>query len=286
MTNERLQVNVRLERDLVDELDEMARAESLDRTELARRLLRDGLRRERLELAIDRYRAGEVSPGRAAEMARVSLYEMIDRIHQEGIPYELDPAELDRLRPPTGASARVATAVREDPAPYGAGSADGASGIEEARAQFRPERVRWLFVGESSPAGGTHFYRANSNLFRATQAAFTEALGAGIPSGAAFLHYFRDHGYWLVDLADRPVNWLHLRERSVNVAGGQRRLAESIRETRPARIVVVKASIAETVREAAAAAGFTGDVLELPFPVRQWRAVYVRQLAAALRTER
>ena len=30
MTNERLQVNVRLERDLVDELDEMARAESLD----------------------------------------------------------------------------------------------------------------------------------------------------------------------------------------------------------------------------------------------------------------
>lgn len=96
-TNQRLQVDMRLEQDLIDDLDDVAQAESLDRAELARRLLRDGLRRERMELGLKRYRMGEVSLGRAAEVARVSLYELIDRVHEEAIPYELDERELGRI---------------------------------------------------------------------------------------------------------------------------------------------------------------------------------------------
>ena len=184
MTNERLQVNMRLERDLIDELDAVAGAESLDRAELARRLLRDGLRRERIDLAIRRYRAGDVSLGRAAEMARVSLYEMIDRGHDEGIPYELDAVELDRIGRASGHHRRPAMA-RETAVPYHATPADSTSGIGDQRDRFRPDHVRWLFVGESSPAGGTHFYRADSNLFRATQAAFVQAFGADVPTGPA-----------------------------------------------------------------------------------------------------
>ena len=68
---------------------------------------------------------------------------------------------------------------------------DTKSGIEELRGLYRPERVRLLLVGESSPAGGTHFYLANSNLFQATREAFVLALDeTGIPSGGGFLEFF------------------------------------------------------------------------------------------------
>jgi len=296
VTTDRLQVNIRLERELLAELDEMAGAENLDRTELARRLLREGLRRERLDIAVRRYREREVSASRAAEMARVSLYEMLDRIHEEGIPYEVVPELFGRLDEMV-AGRRGKAAVREESVGYGAppradatelpagageSRGDAVSYIDELRAQFRPDQVRWLFVGESSPAGGTHFYRANSNLFRATQEAFAQALGAGVPSGPAFLHFFRQHGAWLVDLADRPVNRMEGRSRNETVKAGVERLSRLIAESRPERIFVVKASIAPAVRHAATAAGSDSELVELPFPVRQWRSAYIRELAAAI----
>lgn len=278
-TTERLQVNMRLERDLIDELDDLAREASLDRAELARRLLRDGLRQERLEMALRRYRRAEVSIGRAAEIARVSLYEIIDRVHEEGIPYALDASEIDELPHVPG---RRPVAAREPSASYGFAPSGAAGDLEDPGTRFRPDRVRWLFVGESSPAGGTHFYRADSNLFRATRAAFAQALGDEVPDGPAFLHWFRAWGGWLVDLADRPVNRLERAERSGAVAAGVTRLADTIRKARPTVIVAVKASIATQVRAAADEAGFDGRLLELPFPVRKWTASYVEGLAAAL----
>lgn len=277
---DRPQVNIRLERDLLAELDDLAGAQHLDRAELARRLLRQGLARERLDMAVRQYREGAISAGRAAEVGRVSLYEMLDRIHQEGIPYELDPEGLAHIGATVTRTARVAEARM----PYDAGpAADKASGIDQVREDFRPSDVRTIFVGESSPATGTHFYRANSNLFRATHEAFALAYGADVvPDGPRFLQWFRDQGCWLVDLADRPVNRLPGRPRKDAVDAGVDRLATTIRETRPERIIVIKASIATPVRQAGDAAGYEGEIVELPFPVRQWRSLYVRLLAALL----
>lgn len=279
---DRPQVNIRLERELLAELDEMAEAESLDRTELARRLLRDGLRRERVDGALRRYREGAVSASRAAEMARISLYEMLDRIHDEGIPYELDPAVFGRIDPRTPAR-REPASVREESPDYEGGPRDREEGgIDQLRDQFRPERVGWLFVGESSPSGGTHFYRANSNLFRATQEAFAHALGTDVPSGPAFLHFFREQGAWLVDLMERPVEGLEGRPRKEAVGAAVQRLSRVIAETSPQRIFVVKASIASAVVQAVSAAGSGAEVVALPFPVRQWRAAYIGELAGAI----
>jgi len=278
---ERPQVNIRLDRRLLDELDRLAALEQVDRSDMARRLLDTGMTSYRGDMAMREYRKGNVSAWRAAEMAGVSLYEMLDRIREEGIPYQLDPEVLERL----GARVGPAPAVRETSAPY-RGAADAETGIAELREQFRPDRITTLFVGESSPAGGTHFYRANSNLFRATREAFALAFGEDVgPDGPRFLHYFRDQGCWLVDLADRSVNQLPPRERDQAVAEGITRMAQLIGETSPDRIVTVKATIADAVREAGIRAGFAGEVVELPFPVRQWRAAYVRQLAAVLGAE-
>ena len=280
MTTDRTQVNIRLERQLLEELDEMALEETVDRAELARRLLRDGLKRERVTRAMRRYREGEVSAARAAEEARISLYEMLDRIRAEGIPYELDADELDRIDATIGT--RRPASVNERVAQYAAQKVDAVSSIDALRTQFQPKTVRWLFVGESSPAGGTHFYRANSNLFRAMREAFARAFGEEVPSGPAFLHFFRERGAWLVDLADRPVNRLEDRERAAAVVAGIERLASVISAAQPERIFVVKASIESTVREAAQAVSFDGDVVVLPFPIRQWRAAFIRKLAAEL----
>jgi len=55
------------------------------------------------------------------------------------------------------------------------------------RESFRPTDVKILFIGESPPAGGTFFFAADSNLFRYTNAAFTNVYGARAGTGEDFL---------------------------------------------------------------------------------------------------
>jgi len=276
---ERQQVNLRLERELVDQLDDLARSEHVDRTEVARRILVSGVAEARIERSLHEYGAGRVTAWRAARDAGIGLYEMLDRIRDRGIPYELDPAELEHVSQLS--RSRQATRVAERRANY---TSDAESGIDERRAGYKPKKIRTLFVGESSPAQGTHFYRANSNLFRATRSAYAMAMGDDtVPTGEAFLRFFADQGAWLVDLADRPVNRLQESERRSALQAGIPRLAETIRADQPERVVVVKRDIGDLVRQAIEAAASEATLVVLPFPVRQWAPVYQRELAAYLR---
>jgi len=163
-------------------------------------------------------------------------------------------------------------------------SAGATSTALELRDRYRPKKVVTLFVGESSPAQGTNFYLANSNLYRATQASFATAFGADdVPSGEAFLRYFAKAGCWLVDLADRPVNRLSSSERRSAVDGGVPALAETIATTKPKSVVVIKKDIAGAVEDAIAMAGVRKpQVLALRYPLRQYRSEYVAQLAKFL----
>lgn len=275
---DRQQVNLRLERELVDQLDELARAEHVDRTEVARRLLVSGVAEARIERALHDYAGGRVTAWRAATDAGIPLYDMLDRIHERGIPYETDPAVFERLDPAPrkGHAAQVAEAADA----YGS---DAVTGIGALRTRYKPVLVDTLFVGESSPAQGTHFYRANSNLFRATLNAYASALGADVvPSGEAFLQFFANQGAWLVDVADRPVNRLPASERRRQIEAGISRLADLIRTESPRAVVAVKRDIADAVRQAVEMAGSAAPVIVLPFPVRQWAPVYVRELTAFL----
>lgn len=290
---ERQQVNLRLERDLVDSLDDLARSEHVDRTEVARRILIEGVAKARLDRALRDYAAGNVTAWQASSDAGVSLYEMLDEIHEARIPYELDPDDLAGFagaRP--GATAAAQERVAETNVDYGAGRsqrdgrgvAESQTEIADLRERYRPAKVRILFVGESSPAQGTHFYRANSNLYQATRAAFADALGDDIvPTGEAFLRFFRDQGCWLVDIADAPVNRMPDAERRRAVEQGVDGLAHTIRDTSPDRVVAVKRDIEEPVRRAIEQAGASDTpLLVLPFPVRQWRPRYVEGLASLL----
>jgi predicted transcriptional regulator len=274
----RSQVTLRLDRDLLDKIDGLATEAGVDRTELVRRLLAEGLAHRRVEMALVDYAAGKRSAWSASQVAGVDLYEMLDRIAEAGVPYRLDPDALDRLRPGKGSPPSGSPPKRSRP-PRTASSAEPS--IAALRARYRPATTRLLFVGESSPAGGTHFYRADSNLYRATREAFGAAFSmADPPEGDAFLAWFQELGCWLVDLADHAVNRSSAGDRVRAVDAGMPALADTIRLTEPARILVVLRRIAPAVRRAARLAEFDDRAIDvLPFPTRQWRPVYVDQLA-------
>jgi len=275
----RMQVTLRLDRRLIDTLDSLAGEEGMDRTELVRRLLSEGLAEHQVRAALADVAAGRKSAWAAASRAGLDLYEMLDRVAEAGVPYRLDPEVLERLRggkpdPPAPEPHRSqARPAGEDPE------------IGRLRSRYRPDSVRVLFVGESAPAGGTHFYLGNSNLFRATREAFGRGFGvAHPPDSAAFLDWFMELGCWLVDLADRPVNQLSSRERARVVEVGVPRLASILRETSSERVLVLVRRVAPAVRRAAALAGLDERAIDvLPFPIRQWRSTYVEQLAGIMR---
>lgn len=80
------ELNLRLPPEVEGELEEIAREEGLEKTALTTSMLTKSIKRWKLERAIKLYQEGRVTMARAAEIAGVSLYEMMDIIHQRGIP--------------------------------------------------------------------------------------------------------------------------------------------------------------------------------------------------------
>lgn len=94
-------VSVRLSKETVEEVDRLAERLKTDRSEALRRLIERGLREARIDFALDLLRKGKVSMGRAAQMAGITLYEMIDRARfdharWQRIPSGYDLADLER----------------------------------------------------------------------------------------------------------------------------------------------------------------------------------------------
>lgn len=80
-----VQLNLRLDAQVVQELEAMARRNRVTRTELVRNILLDGLCRRRLDSALERYREGEITLERAAMEAGLPLYDMMDEAARRGI---------------------------------------------------------------------------------------------------------------------------------------------------------------------------------------------------------
>lgn len=88
------QLNLRLERDLVSELELIAETESLDRATVIRRLLRQSIKDWRTQHALADYGAGRASLERAAEDAGLSTWEMIQSAKDAGITYPWAQADI------------------------------------------------------------------------------------------------------------------------------------------------------------------------------------------------
>jgi predicted HTH domain antitoxin len=88
------QLNVRLPEALLQGLEEIATTEHLDRTAVLRKLLAEGIARYRLDRALRLYAEGHISKTRAAELAGVSLYDILDEIERRRLRAPYSVAEL------------------------------------------------------------------------------------------------------------------------------------------------------------------------------------------------
>lgn len=90
-------VTARLPREMLREVERLAERMKVDRSELIRRLLDSALRERRVEDAVQAYREGRATLWRAAEMASLSLREMMELARERKIPvsYTLDDLRRD-----------------------------------------------------------------------------------------------------------------------------------------------------------------------------------------------
>ncbi len=79
---------------LAKRIEELAKKEKVDKSTMIRRLLADAVNTKNREEALREYRDGTVSLWRAAKMAGVSLWEMIDLLVKEGIHLDYGKEEL------------------------------------------------------------------------------------------------------------------------------------------------------------------------------------------------
>jgi len=88
-------LSVRVPRELLRWLDELARLEGRGRSEVVREILERGVRERRVELALRLYREGRATLWRAAELAGLSLWEMVEELRRRGVEVQYGPGELE-----------------------------------------------------------------------------------------------------------------------------------------------------------------------------------------------
>lgn len=81
-------VTTRVDEKTKKELERISEAEHLDRSAIVRRLLEEAIRDYKLTEALEKYRGGEMSIGRAAEHAGVSLRRILKEMKERDIHFE------------------------------------------------------------------------------------------------------------------------------------------------------------------------------------------------------
>ncbi len=78
-------ISTRLKKEEIDELNKISEKEHIDRSALVRKFLLRQVQEYRMRDMAERYRKGLVSLAKAATVAGVSIYEMMDHLDREKI---------------------------------------------------------------------------------------------------------------------------------------------------------------------------------------------------------
>lgn len=150
--------------------------------------------------------------------------------------------------------------------------------IARARARYRPQRIRILFVGESPPSNGNFFYCGNNDMLRHMRS----AAGATSDSDDIFSRASWPAGAISTTSCRRP--WTICRDRSAREYAGTRatiwRL--ELRSTAPLAIVSVLRWIKHVVEAAADEAGSSAPRHAVPFPGHGHQRRFQEQVARIL----
>ena len=88
-------VSARLPREMVKLIEEIAREEKIDKSTVVERALEHYMREWRLNKAVESYRDGLITLSRAAEIAGVSIWEMIDVLVQKKVTLQYSVEDLE-----------------------------------------------------------------------------------------------------------------------------------------------------------------------------------------------
>jgi len=245
------QVNLRLETDLVEALEQVAREESLDRSTVVRRLLKASLERWRLERALQGYQRGELSLGRAAEEAGLSQWELLDAIREAGIAYPLSAGEVeDRLESLPSRDG--------DQFPGGGGVRTRTKWLGkevETLADVPPKPGGVLLVGINpapiSVAAG-HYYQGRIGRRLWARLEQIGLLADRVPGAED--EAFREAGHGLTDLVKRPTASSD-QLASEELAAGAEIVRAKVRDWRPGLVLFAFKGAAEPLVGGAAAPG-------------------------------
>lgn len=146
---------------------------------------------------------------------------------------------------------------------------------EKARLNYKPKNIRFLFIGESMPAGGTFFYFEDSNLYRYTKEAFFKNFNWPEKD---FLKFFKSNGFYLDDLCQEPINQLTESEKRKARKAYEANLSDRLKEYKPLVIISTPKSIEKNVNSAINLSGLRIENYSLPFPAMGNQYKYVDEL--------
>lgn len=75
----------------------MTKQKNLDRSSLVRKVLIEGIKRERLKFAIQKYIMKEISIERAAEIAKISIHELMLKLEELNVPSNITMEDLKKI---------------------------------------------------------------------------------------------------------------------------------------------------------------------------------------------
>jgi predicted HTH domain antitoxin len=88
-------LTVRIDEETYEEIELTASRENVDKSTVARRLLKTGIQEARKKRSLEMYREGRWSLWKAASMAGIPLREMMDLLAENRIPLNITPEDVD-----------------------------------------------------------------------------------------------------------------------------------------------------------------------------------------------
>jgi len=89
-------IATRVAEEVEEYITQVMKAEGLDKSSTIRKLLLKGIDQWRLERAIEGLKSGKVTISKAAEMAGITIYEMVEIVREKKIDYiHITRAELE-----------------------------------------------------------------------------------------------------------------------------------------------------------------------------------------------
>jgi len=89
-------ISLRLTREVLRKLDELADREGKDRSALIREILERGVEEKNLDHAVELYRRGQVTGWRASQLAGVSLWSFYKTLGERGILIQYSEQDLEK----------------------------------------------------------------------------------------------------------------------------------------------------------------------------------------------